>query len=236
MIGKTIADLTPGDRAELTRVVEQDDIAAFVDAVGDYNPVHSDPAYAAGTPFKVPIAPGIFTAGLISAVIGTQLPGPGAIYLSQSLKFVKPVKAGDTITARAEVIEVIRERNRIRLQTVCVNQHGEEVLSGEAWIMPSKTRVVYEGRPTSAASVAALAWAPWAGGAGEAERAGQAGNGLRSEIVVLVQRVLFGVEEQRLLDIECARNRLVGGRFEYTAHVVVVGVHARDLPLAAPCV
>ena len=165
MIGKTIADLNPGDRAELTRVVDQDDIAAFVDAVGDYNPVHSDAAYAAGTPFKEPIAPGIYTAGLISAVIGTELPGPGAIYLSQSLKFVKPVKAGDTITARAEVIEVLRERNRIRLQTVCVNQHGEEVLSGEAWIMPSKTRVVYEGRPTSAASVAALAWAPWAAAA-----------------------------------------------------------------------
>ena len=162
MIGKTIADLTPGDRAELTRVVEQDDIAAFVDAVGDYNPVHSDPAYAAGTPFKVPIAPGIYTAGLISAVIGTELPGPGAIYLSQSLKFVKPVKAGDRITARAEVIEVLRERNRIRLQTVCVNQDGDEVLSGEAWIMPSRTRVVYEGRPTSAAGVAALAWTPWA--------------------------------------------------------------------------
>ena len=162
MIGKTIADLAPGDRAELTRVVEQDDIAAFVDAVGDYNPVHSDPAYAASTAFKVPIAPGIYTAGLISAVIGTQLPGPGAIYLSQSLKFVKPVKAGDTITARVEVIEVLRERNRIRLQTVCVNQHGEEVLSGEAWIMPSKTRVVYEGRPTSAAAIAALAWTPWA--------------------------------------------------------------------------
>ena len=162
MIGKTIADLNPGDRAELTRVVEQDDIAAFVDAVGDYNPVHSDAAYAAGTPFKVPIAPGIYTAGLVSAVIGTELPGPGAIYLSQSLKFVKPVRAGDTITARAEVIEVIRERNRIRLQTVCVNQHGEEVLSGEAWVMPSKTRVLYEGRPTSAAAVAALAWTPWA--------------------------------------------------------------------------
>ena len=91
MIGKTIAELAAGDRAEITRVVEQDDIAAFVDAVGDYNPVHSDPAYAAATPFKAPIAPGIFTAGLISAVIGTELPGPGAIYLSQSLKFVKPV-------------------------------------------------------------------------------------------------------------------------------------------------
>ena len=161
MIGRTIAELMPGERAEITRVVEQDDIAGFVDAVGDYNPVHSDAAYAAGTPFKAPIAPGIYTAGLVSAVIGTRLPGPGAIYLSQSLKFVKPVKAGDTITARAEVIEVIRERNRIRLQTVCVNQLGEEVLSGEAWVMPSRTRVVYEGRPATAAGLAGMAWSPW---------------------------------------------------------------------------
>jgi acyl dehydratase len=162
MIGKTIAELTAGDRAEITRVVEQDDIVAFVEAVGDYNPVHSDAAYAAGTPFKVPIAPGIYTAGLISAVIGTRLPGPGAIYLSQSLKFIKPVKAGDTITARVEIAEVLRERNRIRLQTVCVNQLGDEVLSGEAWIMPSRARVVYEGRPATAATLAALALSPWA--------------------------------------------------------------------------
>jgi len=161
MIGKTITELTAGDRAEITRVVEQDDIAAFVDAVGDYNPVHSDPAYAAATPFKAPIAPGIFTAGLISAVIGTELPGPGAIYLSQSLKFVKPVKAGDVITARAEIVEMLPERNRVRLQTVCVNQRGEEVLSGEAWIMPSRTRVVYEGRAEAVPAWSSLAWSPW---------------------------------------------------------------------------
>jgi acyl dehydratase len=161
MIGKTIAELTPGDRAEIVRVVQSEGIEAFVQAVGDFNPVHSDAAYAAGTQFKQPIAPGIYTAGLISAVIGTQLPGPGAIYLSQSLKFVKPVKAGDTITARVEIIEVLRERNRVRLHTVCLNQHGEEVLSGEAWVMPSRTHVVYEGRPVSAAGLAALAWAPW---------------------------------------------------------------------------
>ncbi|HEX5816859.1 MAG TPA: MaoC family dehydratase [Methylomirabilota bacterium] len=162
MIGKTIAELNPGDRAEITRVVEDGDIAAFVDAVGDYNPVHSDRAYAATTPFKQPIAPGIFTAGLISAVIGTQLPGPGAIYLSQSLKFVKPVKSGDTITARAEIIEVMQERNRIRIQTVCVNQHGEEVLSGEAWVMPSRVRVVYESKPHATAAMTALALQPFA--------------------------------------------------------------------------
>ena len=161
MRGQTIAELASGDHAELTRVVEHDDIAAFVDAVGDDNPIHSDRAYAAITPFKEPIAPGIFTAGLISAVIGTELPGPGAIYLSQSLEFVKPMRVGDTVTARVEVVEVIPERNRIRMRTVCVNQHGEEVLAGEAWVMPSRVDVVYE-RPARAAALAFLALQPWA--------------------------------------------------------------------------
>ena len=161
MIGKTIAELAEGDRAELTRVVAPEDLADFVDAVGDYNPVHSDAAYAATTMFKAPIAPGIFTAGLVSAVIGTQLPGPGAIYLSQSLKFIRPVFAGDTITARVEVAEVLRERNRIRLQTVCVNQRGEEVLAGEAWVMPSRTPIVYEQPRTGLATMAASALSPW---------------------------------------------------------------------------
>ena len=159
MIGKTIPELHPSDRAEMVRVVEEDDIASFIDAVGDLNPVHTDVRYAATTPFKSPIAPGIFTAGLISAVIGTRLPGPGAVYLSQSLKFVKPVRAGDTITARVDVLEVMAERNRARLQTVCVNQRGEEVLSGEAWVMPSKAPVVYVEQPRSTSS---LALGPWA--------------------------------------------------------------------------
>ena len=161
MIGKTIAELAEGDRAEITRVVEDEDIAGFVGAVGDYNPVHSDPVYAASTVFKSPIAPGIFTAGLISAVIGTTLPGPGAIYLSQTLKFMKPVRAGDTITARVEITEVIRDRNRIRLHTLCVNQHGDEVLSGEAWVMPSRTAIVYESRRPELAAMAAWPLSPW---------------------------------------------------------------------------
>jgi len=159
VIGKTIAELAPGDHAELVRQVDEEDIASFIDAVGDLNPVHSDASYAATTPFKEPIVPGIFTAGLISAVIGTRLPGPGTIYLSQSLKFVKPVRAGDTITARVDVLELVRERNRVRLQTVCLNQRGEEVLSGEAWVMPSKARVVYEAQKPS---LAALTLGPWA--------------------------------------------------------------------------
>jgi acyl dehydratase len=160
MIGKTIDEIAPGDHAELTRAVEPEAITAFIGAVGDLNPVHSDAAYAATTPFGEPIAPGIFTAGLVSAVIGTRLPGPGAIYVSQSLRFVRPVRPGDVVTARVQVVEVVRERNRMRLATVCLNQRGEEVLSGEAWVMPSRTPVAYVA-PRPATSAAALALLPW---------------------------------------------------------------------------
>ena len=149
MIGKTIHELRMGDVAEVIHQVDAEGVAGLVDAVGDHNPIHSDPEYAAGTSFKEPIAPGVFTAGLISAAIGTELPGPGAIYLSQTLKFLKPVKVGDTITARVTVVELMGERNRIRLSTVCLNQHGEEVLTGEAWVMPSRESVVYETAATS---------------------------------------------------------------------------------------
>ena len=160
MIGKTIEELRTGDVAELTRRVEAGGVADYVEAVGDHNPIHADAQYARGTPFKEPIAPGLFTAGLISAVIGTRLPGPGAIYLSQSLKFLQPVKLGDTITARVTVLEVLRARNRLRLQTVCLNQRGAEVLTGEAWVMPSRESIVYE-RPAATPAVA-LALQPWA--------------------------------------------------------------------------
>lgn len=160
MIGKTIHELEAGNVAELVRRVEPDGVAGFVEAVGDFNPIHSDAQYAATTSFREPIAPGVYTAGLISAVIGTELPGPGAIYLSQSLKFMKPVKLGDTITARVTVMEVIRERNRVRLLTVCWNQRGEEVLTGEAWVMPSRESIVYERREPSVA-FADLALQPW---------------------------------------------------------------------------
>src|SRR5712692_3550363 len=163
MIGITIGDIQVGDSAQIVRRVDDGDIASFVDAVGDYNPVHADRDYAATTMFKEPIAPGIWTAGLISAVIGTRLPGPGAIYLAQDLKFLKPVLFGDVISARVEVVETMRERNRVRLKTVCTNQRGEEVLTGEALVMPSKTRVDYEEASRQAMGTFAL-WmlAPWA--------------------------------------------------------------------------
>jgi 3-hydroxybutyryl-CoA dehydratase len=162
MIGLSIDAIQIGDHAAITRQVSDGDIADFVDAVGDYNPVHSDADYAAGTVFKEPIAPGIWTAGLISAVIGTRLPGPGAIYLSQSLKFLKPVRFGDTITARVEVLETNPEKNRMRLRTVCTNQHGEEVLTGDALVMPPPTRVVYSKPNGGVGLLAAWTLAPWA--------------------------------------------------------------------------
>jgi 3-hydroxybutyryl-CoA dehydratase len=150
MTGKTIDELSVGDHAEITRVVDEGDIAAFVDAIGDFNPLHVDRDYAATTPFGEPIAPGIFTAGLISAVIGTKMPGPGTIYLAQTLEFMKPVRAGDLITARVDVVEVIEAHNRVRLRTVCLNEE-EEVASGEALVMPVRRAAgpLYRGRLTS---------------------------------------------------------------------------------------
>jgi 3-hydroxybutyryl-CoA dehydratase len=162
MIGMTIKDIQVGDTAQIVRRVDHGDVASFVDAVGDYNPVHADREYAATTMFKEPIAPGIWTAGLISGVIGTRLPGPGAIYLAQELKFLKPVRFGDVITARVEVVEVLRERNRVRLKTVCSNQRGEDVLTGEALVMPSKTGVEYVRPPAGAGLVSLWTLGPWA--------------------------------------------------------------------------
>ncbi|HSB69458.1 MAG TPA: MaoC family dehydratase [Candidatus Methylomirabilis sp.] len=147
LIGRTVDRLAVGDAAELSREVTAADIAKFVESVGDRNPVHSDRAFAASTPFREPIAPGIWTAGLISAVIGTRLPGPGTIYVSQELRFLGPVKPGDALTARVEVTEILRERNRVRLRTTCRNQRGEEVLAGEAWVRPPKSPITYPDTP-----------------------------------------------------------------------------------------
>jgi hypothetical protein len=96
----------------------------------------------------------------VSAVIGTKLPGPGAIYLSQSLKFLKPVRFGDAITARVDVLETNPEKNRVRLRTVCTNQSGDEVLTGEAVVMPAKARSVYTRRDAGE-TFTALALMPW---------------------------------------------------------------------------
>jgi 3-hydroxybutyryl-CoA dehydratase len=140
MIGKTIEELKLGDVAEFTKTVSESDIYLYAGVTGDFNPAHINETYAGKTFFKTRIAQGMLTAGFISAILGTQLPGPGTIYLRQELNFLAPVRIGDTITARVEVIEIISEKNRVRLKTTCTNQDGTQVLDGEAVTSPPKMR------------------------------------------------------------------------------------------------
>jgi 3-hydroxybutyryl-CoA dehydratase len=135
---KTISELKIGDAAEFSKTVTETDVYLYAGVSGDLNPAHINEAYAATTFFKTRIAHGMLSAGFISAVLGMQLPGPGSIYLRQELNFRAPVRIGDTVTARVEVIEINMEKNRVRLQTTCVNQDSKLVLDGEAVVSPPK--------------------------------------------------------------------------------------------------
>ncbi|MCU0622337.1 MAG: MaoC family dehydratase [Gemmatimonadaceae bacterium] len=128
-------ELAVGQRAQVAKAITQDDIVRFAELTGDDNPVHLDEAVAAQSRFGRRIAHGMLSAGLISAVLGTKLPGPGVIYLSQSLRFTRPVHPGDVITATAELVELIPAKRRARLATTCRNQADEVVLEGEALVM-----------------------------------------------------------------------------------------------------
>ncbi len=139
MIGKTIDKIAVGDAEEFSKTVSESDIYLFAGITGDMNPAHIDETYAAGTFFKGRIAHGMLSAGFISAVIGMKLPGPGAIYMKQELKFLAPVRIGDTITARVEVVQVNAEKNRVLLRTTCSNSEGTLVVDGEALVSPPKS-------------------------------------------------------------------------------------------------
>ena len=130
-----IDELQVGQAAEMAKTVTEADIALFAAVTGDFNPVHVDAVAAAQSRFGERIAHGMLSAGFISAVIAMRLPGPGSIYLSQSLRFTKPVRIGDTVTTRVEVAEVMAPKRRLRLATVCRNQNGETVVEGEAVVM-----------------------------------------------------------------------------------------------------
>jgi acyl dehydratase len=160
MTGLTMEEVAVGDVAEASYVVTAETIREFVTASGDDNPIHSDEGFAARTRFGRVIAPGMLTGSFVSSVIGTRLPGPGTIYLSQSLRFLRPVHIGDRVTARVEVIERLPERNRLRLRTSCANQHGELLLEGEAWVLPSPERIEYAERRVTPFGAPALALAP----------------------------------------------------------------------------
>ena len=123
-----------GARATRVYTITEADIVRFADISGDHNPVHLDAEYAARSPFGERIAHGFLTGAYISAVLGMELPGPGSIYLGQTLKFLAPVHIGDTITVNVEVIAVREEKRVITLRTDCTNQKGVVVLTGEATI------------------------------------------------------------------------------------------------------
>ena len=129
------ADILVGDKASFSKTVSEHDIYTFAGVTGDFNPVHIDAEFAKSTMFKERIAHGMLSAGFISAVLGTQLPGVNTIYLSQELNFKGPVKIGDTVTATVEVLEKIEGKNRLVLQTTVVNQEGKLVTDGKAVVM-----------------------------------------------------------------------------------------------------
>jgi len=138
MIGKTVAQLKVGDSAEFAKTVSESDVYLYAGITGDFNPAHVNEAYAQKTFFKTRIAHGMLTAGFISAILANQLPGPGTIYIRQELNFLAPVRMGDTVTARVEIIEINAEKNRVKVKTTCSNQDGTQILDGEALISPPK--------------------------------------------------------------------------------------------------
>ena len=137
-------DLSVGMSERFSKTVNASDVVGFAEISGDRNPIHLSEHFAAKTPFGTRIAHGLYTASLISAVLGTRLPGPGAIYISQTLNFRAPVKIGDTVDVEVTVTELIAEKSRARLACAC-SVEDETVLDGEALVKvpSSKSR----GRP-----------------------------------------------------------------------------------------
>lgn len=137
---RTFDELAIGDGASMVRIVGRDDIELFAAVSGDTNPAHLDATFAAGDIFGHVVAHGMWTAALVSAVLGTRLPGPGTIYLGQELSFRKPVAPGDTVTVTVTVREKRPEKRIVLLDTLCTNQRGEEVLTGTATVIaPART-------------------------------------------------------------------------------------------------
>ena len=135
--GYYLEDLDVGMKAAFGKTITDADIVMFAGVSGDTNPVHLDEEFAATTPFGGRIAHGMLTASLISTVLGTKLPGPGCIYLSQSMRFLAPVRPGETVRAEATIKAIDRERRRVTIDTVCT-VNGKNVLEGEALLMVAR--------------------------------------------------------------------------------------------------
>ena len=137
-MSQTIKKFAPlpaiGEQATLSRIINEHDIILFAEVSGDKNPIHLDAKYAERSLFGKRIAHGFLIGSLISAVLGNVLPGPGSIYLGQTLKFLAPIHIGDEVTVLVKVVAVREEKRIVTLHTECSNQHGTLVLSGEATI------------------------------------------------------------------------------------------------------
>lgn len=141
---KTFVEIKLGDTAEFEQTLEEKHLLLFAAASGDVNPVHLDQSFAETTPFKERIAHGMWSGSLISAAIATTLPGPGTIYLGQSLKFIRPVKIGDSLTVSLEVKEKIEKKNRIILACKVTNQDNKTVVQGDADVMAPTEKIKVE--------------------------------------------------------------------------------------------
>jgi len=138
MIGKTIDEMNIGDAAEFGKTISESDVYLYAGITGDMNPIHINESYAKTTFVKTRICHGMLSAGMFSTILGTSLPGPGTIYLRQEVDFIAPVRIGDTLTARVEIIEKDEKKNRLRLKTSCFNQDGTMVMDGIAVVSPPK--------------------------------------------------------------------------------------------------
>ena len=136
----TIEELKIGQTSSFSKTITETHVYLFAGITGDFNPAHINAQYAANTQFKERIAHGMLSASLISTILGTSLPGKGTIYLGPQVKFLSPVRLGDTITATVKVKELVKEKNRVILHTFCANQEGDLVVDGEATVLAPITK------------------------------------------------------------------------------------------------
>ena len=141
MTPHTRPTLAVGDKGSFTKTISEADVFAFADISGDFNPLHIDEEYAKRSVFGRRIAHGILTAGIISTVLGAEIPGLGTVFVELHIKFLKPVFLGDTVTATATVMEIVNPK-RVRMMVACLNQQGEDVAVGNALVVPPKETVL----------------------------------------------------------------------------------------------
>lgn len=156
---RTYAEIQPGEAASISRTVSEQDIQLFAALTGDVNPAHLDHDYAAGSMFGGVIAHGMFGGAMFSTVLGTVLPGPGTIYLGQTIRFTRPVKPGDRLTATVSCREKFDDKQRVIFDCVCVNQDGKAVIKGEAEVIAPGEKL---RRPTVTPPGVAVGGTPYA--------------------------------------------------------------------------